>query len=342
MLPRLLLLILASLAPFLTTTSAHAQDDKWSFIVTPQVWVSHIAKNGLVPPGTLAGQEPISAGPDILRNPFAARDSSPVDGVNPQWGFQVAAQRGRWTLAGAFQYVTFETRSDLVYTPSNGQPLGSICLSPCPLNPGERAAQEFVSTTRMDMDFAAIYSFPDVVPNLIDFSVGGGVKAIYASASRQYGNLSPFAAAFAGLPPPGLYRVCGRDDCSDSGFRDRVKTFSWLYGATMPTSTVFHLTSDARWLMPLSITPFLGAETRDDRDVVYSYNYDVPSKGQVRVNRLDGTKLAYGVTADATLRWILSDTLSVYGGMRVQYIKGHEQFLAYGPLIGMSVRFGGR
>jgi hypothetical protein len=75
---------------------------------------------------------------------------------------------------------------------------------------------------------------------------------------------------------------------------------------------------------------------------VYSFNTDVPTKGQTRVNRLDGTTLAYGVTADATLRWILSDTLSVYGGMRVQYIKGHEQFLAYGPLIGMSVRFGGR
>jgi hypothetical protein len=35
-------------------------------------------------------------------------------------------------------------------------------------------------------------------------------------------------------------------------------------------------------------------------------------------------------------------TLSVYAGMRVQYIHAHEKYLAYGPLVGMSVRFGGK
>jgi hypothetical protein len=62
----------------------------------------------------------------------------------------------------------------------------------------------------------------------------------------------------------------------------------------------------------------------------------------LRINRQDGTTFAYGVTADAVVRWILNDAVSAYAGMRVQYINGHDEYLAYGPLVGMSVRFGGK
>jgi hypothetical protein len=328
---------------------AWAQTDGWSFVITPQVWISHISKNGFAAPGTLG--IPIQDQNGVNQNAWKAGDSS-SDSLSPQWGLQLAAQKGRWTLAGSFQYVTFETRTDVLYQPDNGACLsavaGALCdgsAQPPKMFPGDRAAQEFVDTTRMDMDLAASYFFPDVTPWL-DLSLGGGVKAIYATASREYGNLNPVVAAINGLEPPGLYVVCREEDAflspgsafvaSDCGFKDRVKTKTWLYGATVPMSAIFRLTTDNRWLLPLSITPFIGGETRDDQDVVYKVDNDF------KVDRQDGTTFAYGVTADATVRWIINDTVSAYAGMRVQFIEGHEQYLAYGPLVGMSVRFGGK
>src|SRR5438552_10768904 len=140
---------------FATQAPAWAQaEDTWSFVLTPQVWASHIAKNGFTAPSGL-GYSPITSGPNLLFNQFRAENAGPVDGVNPQWGLQLAAQKGRWTLAGAFQYVTFETRSDVMY--AGAVPV--VCTDEpnrprdC-LNLGSRAAQEFVDTTRIDMDFS--------------------------------------------------------------------------------------------------------------------------------------------------------------------------------------------
>jgi len=207
------------------------------------------------------------------------------------------------------------------------------------LGRGGRLATEFLDTNRFDLDLAASYFFPDVVPGWLDFSIGGGVKAIYAEATRKFRRLSVLAAEVSALPPPGLYLICRKDNClqtHETDFTDRVKTKTWEYGVTVPMNTTLHLSRDGKWLLPLNVSPFLGAETRDDRDVVFKFN----DNGTVR--RLDGTTFAYGATADASVRWLLTDTLSFYSGFRVQYIKGHEQYLAYGPLFGMSYRFGGK
>ena len=91
--------------------------------------------------------------------------------------------------------------------------------------------------------------------------------------------------------------------------------------------------------MPFSVTPFIGGESRDDHDVVYRLKQTSPTT--VKADRIDGTTFAYGITADLTFRYLINDAVSVYAGGRVQYIKGHETFLAYGPMVGMTVRFGG-
>jgi hypothetical protein len=327
----LALVVLVVIGSLTTFGPAWAQTDDWSFIVTPQVWISHIEKNGFVGGSPVAAGVLLGASQALLDVCCPTKEES-VDSANPQWGFQVAAQKGRWTLAGSFQYVTFETRYDVTYALDVPCCFGLSHL----IRPGERITQEFVNTTRVDIDLAASYLFPDVVKDALDLSVGGGVKIIYASASRNFANLSPFAAEINGLTPNGLYFVCGRDDRSDCTFKDRVKTKTVFYGATIPTSAVFHLTNDARWLLPLSVTPFVGAESRDDQNVVAAFNND----GTVK--RLDGTTFAYGGTLDASIRWLINDTVSAYAGVRAQYIKGHEQYLAYGPLFGMSVRFGGK
>ena len=276
---------------------AWAQSDPWSFVLTPQVWISHIAKNGFAssPDATTVGPFFVfdQAG-NINQAPFPST-SSPNESLNPQWGMQFAAQKGRWTFATAFQYVTFETRNDLTYNGSQ------LCVTFC-INSGERWAQEFVDTTRMDVDLSASYFFPDVVKDWVDVSLGAGFKFIYASASREFANLSPTAAVVStealNLSPsksPGLYTICVQDDCSDANGRSRVKQQSYLYGATFPMSATLHLTRDAKWLLPFSITPLIGAETRNDHNIVYSLtapaNISDLATASFKVNRQDGTKL---------------------------------------------------
>jgi hypothetical protein len=350
MLTRLaVLLFLATGLLSLTVAGVEAQEDKWSFVVTPQVWISHIAKNGFAAPpsNNFLGQGIIIVGPggSIDTSPFQS-ESSPNEGLNPQWGIQFAAQKGRWTLSGAFQYVTFETRNDITYQGQGNLPL---CFFTC-IQSGQRWAQEFINTTRMDIDLAASYFFPDVVNNRLDVSLGGGFKFIYASASREFGNLSSVAAEVNGFPGfgPGLYTICHQDTCNSNNAlpKDRVKEKSEIYGATFPMNATLHLTNDAKWLLPFSITPLIGVEHRNDENVAYSVtlpsNVSQLGSSPPQVNRLDGNTFAYGVTADATVRWIINETVSAYAGMRVQYINAHDVYLAYGPLLGMSVRFGGK
>ena len=98
-------------------------------------------------------------------------------------GLQFAAQKDRFTLAAAFQYVTFETRNDLTFN------VPTLCLNNIAgggcINPGDRWAQEFIDTTRMDFDLSGSYFFPDVIKDWLDLSAGLGFKFIYASASRD-------------------------------------------------------------------------------------------------------------------------------------------------------------
>src|SRR5262249_24975098 len=103
------------------------------------------------------------------------------------------------------------------------------------------------------------------------------------------------------------------------------------------------LTNDGKWVLPFNISPLLGAEHRNDHNVVYSVNLPPNISGLpagTHVNRLDGWKFAYGFTSDLLVRWFITDSISAYAGMRVQYIKSFDQYLAYGPLAGVSVRFG--
>ena len=319
--------------------------DSWSFLVTPQTWISHIPKNGFNPADPLDLQ---SSKAGLVKIDSSKHD----DGVSPQWGLQVAAQKGRWTLSGAFQYVNFETVNDPKVAAdgvfSTAPPCIPVSATQCQvassgvLPVGFSLGKERLNTTRMDADFAATYFIPDVVKDWLDVSIGGGIKFIYATSARQFEpalltyrySLLPGIPAFQ-APSPEFYLVCHKDDGSDCVRKDRVKTKDYFYGATIPMSLITHLSRDV--LLPFSVTPFLGAETRDDQDVAYALTPD-----RTKIKRLDGTTFAYGGTVDATIRWLISDTLSTYVGMRVQYIKGHETFLAYGPLVGMSVRFGGR
>src|SRR5262249_30363725 len=146
------------------------------------------------------------------------------------------------------------------------------------LNSGSLWANEFVDTTRMDVDLSLSYFFPDVLPR-VDASVGTGFKFIYASATRQYFDLSPTAAAFtspaAGFPA-GLYLICHPDVINNQAAqtncpgpnrtnRPKVHEDSQIYGATFPMTATVNLTSDSKWLLPVTLSPMIGLEHRNDR-----------------------------------------------------------------------------
>jgi hypothetical protein len=333
------------LAPWGGTPAWAQGTGDWSFLITPQVWLSHVAKNGFAaapnnafPGGFLV---PTTGGGDFVTNAFQT-DSSPKDAINPQWGLQVAAQSGRWTFALAFQYVDFKTENDITYVHPEGV---AFCLAPATfcVNSGDRWAKETVDTTRIDLDASVSYFFPDVIPNWVDASIGGGIKFIFASAKRRHSDYSVPANVIDNLlSPPGIYVICVADDCTgpaDPTFAQQVRETSHVFGVTIPMGATVRLSSDNRWLLPVSVTPMFGAEVRNDKNVVYGQT--VTPAGQLTVHRLDGTTFIYGVTADATVRYVINDMFSAYAGMRVQYFNGHDEYLAYGPVVGMTVRFGG-
>ena len=312
--------------------TVEADEDTWSVVVTPQLWVTHIASNGFTAPGGNFGVvlinpfDPTTA----FTNIFRARSSTHVGAISPQPGIQISARKQRWTLAGSLQYVEFKMRNDIIFDP----PVNLGARTPTgDLFPGDLAARESVTTKRFDVDLAVRYSFPDLVKDWLDVSVGGGVKLIYADATRHYGNVNK---ALAAPDFGGLYTRCARDTCEDAVFLNHASTKSWVYGATLPAGAVFHLAK--RWFLPLGVTPFLGAETRDDRNILYALTPDPSPLGEERVKRLDGTTFAYGVTTDLHVLYVFDPTMLAYAGMRVQYIRGHERYLAYGPVFGVSLR----
>ena len=316
-------------------SGASAQD--WSIVVTPQIWGSHISKNGFAAgaPNTTFFTEALSS----LNIPGrtagqAETDSSPQDALNPQFGGQIALQSGRWTLATAAQYVHFTTENDVRATQA-GQfcfNLINTCGGVVTLPVGARLFKEELTMDRVDFDLAVSYFFPDVVKDWLDVSTGLGFKFIYATADRQI--------VESAVPQPGPSYCTGTNclstDPSIRGDRAKVTSKDYIYGATFPLGFIVQLTRDKRLLMPFNVSPFLGAETRDDKGVAYEVNSD----GSPRP--IDGTTFAKGVTADLNLRYIFENGISPYVGFRVQYIKGHETFLAWGPLAGVSFRFGGK
>jgi hypothetical protein len=325
---------------------ADEEEEGWTFVITPQLWAPHIDSGGFAGNSNLQTVSNVLAANGISDGRFKGANSEAVDDLDLQWGFQLGAKKGRWAIGLSYQSSDFETRTDMVYhgTGFSDPNVGS-------LSPGEVAAQEFVNTSRTDVDFAMSYTFPDVMPNRLDLAAGLGLKMIYADSVRYYSNLNQFVATVNAIPPPGLYDIChGGKTCDDGTgvpgagekFDQRVKSTTWMYGATIPLTAVLHLTEDAKWLLPISVAPFLGAETRDDHHVIYKVNHDAAGFATT-VDRQDGTFFAYGVTADARLSWALSDSLSAYLGMRVQYMNGDspnsDAYLAYGPLLGISASF---
>lgn len=335
-------------------TSAQ-ESSEWSFVLTPQIWLSHISNNGFATSATSATfgifvQAPAGSSTDLkLRS-----ESDPASPVDAQWGLQFAGQKGPWTVAGSMQYAGFTTNNDYFLTSRvlflNQLSPNQFLIGNFPS--GTNFIQEKVETDRYDFDLATSYFFPGVVSDMVDVSVGIGSKFIYAVADRkirgsQSLQLNQCGATLASCQPvqpvpiPKLYLTCKEDDCSDAKGESTVKSRSYMYGITFPTSTAFHLSQDKKWLLPLNVTPFIGAETRDDNDVVYATRPDASAPHGVTVKRLDGTTFAYGVTADALVRYVSDIGLSAYLGMRVQYLEGHDKFLAWGPLVGLSLRFGG-
>jgi hypothetical protein len=333
---RLLAVAAAALTILMATPASGQDDSSWSFLLTPQVWFSHIPKNGFAAAPTV---NPIAGA--AVTSMVTAVASSPTAALDPQWGGQLAAQRSLWSLAVGVQYVSFGTRNDIEATQAFELPLanGSALLVP----QGATIVQEFVTTDRFDLDLAVSRFFRDVVEDRLDVNVGLGFKFIYASASRSFANSISTPTG----PLPVTYFQCtgttfnfGQPSMNTNcRSRTRVAEDDYLYGLTIPVSFNIHLSEDRKWFAPINLSPFFGAENRNDHDVVYQTT-PTSTPGVDRIVRLDGTTFAVGATADAGIRYMFDNGLALYGGFRVQFMNGHQQYLAWGPIVNMSVRFG--
>src|SRR6185369_8938182 len=168
---------------------ADEEEEGWTFVITPQLWAPHIDSGGFAGNSNLQTVSNVLAANGISDGRFKGANSEAVDDLDLQWGFQLGAKKGRWAIGLSYQSSDFETRTDMVYhgTGFSDPNVGS-------LSPGEVAAQEFVNTSRTDVDFAMSYTFPDVVPNRLDLAAGLGLKMIYADSVRYYSNLNQFVA----------------------------------------------------------------------------------------------------------------------------------------------------
>ncbi|MGH9363908.1 MAG: hypothetical protein ACRD1B_01390 [Thermoanaerobaculia bacterium] len=348
---RLVLLLLAVALFLLPVAGVEAQEDKWSFVLTPQVWFANIPKSGFAAAnnvggavfnGSLQNQGPFLPGQYAVV-PSSNLDSSGADPTSvffPQWGAQLAAQHGRWTFGLAAQYVSFETSndffvSDRLFTNS----LGSSFFNQLLL--GQKLYTEVINTDRIDVDLTGTYFFPDVIKDLLDVTAGLGFKWIRASGHRTLTNVNAklFIAGGAGVPNVNyILKSCGDPNAFESTTnrvgspnidpgncqRNRASFLDQHYGATFPTTFNVHLTRDGKWLLPVTMTPFLGYEERTDQ-VLGPDN-----------------AFAYGGTFDAGVRYVFDNGVAIYAGYRGQAIQGINLFFAQGPLVNMSVRFGGK
>ena len=322
-----------------------AQDDKWSFVFTPQLWMANIPENGFAPPGKI-GSTPFGTSTvfqgvvrtlsvTISEQQLDRGDSVPGSMFYPQWGGQIAAQYRQWTIAAGAQYVSFETNTTLVRndTPSvcqftnNGPGIPAFQPFACVVtgtgtNTGTGAllGTEKIRTDRTDVDLILSYFVPDVIKDVMDVSIGGGFKWIRASGQRVLTNTAGGVSAqgFSNTLSPLQYIYADGRLSNTASFLDN------FYGATIPISLSFQLSRDKKWLLPVTMVPFLGYERSDDQ-----------------VNGLK-TAFARGGTFDAGVRYVFDNGVALYAGYRAQVIQGVERYFAQGPLFNMSVRFGGR
>ena len=294
------LLIPATAFSMFPVASTEAQEDKLSFVFTPQLWLSNIPKSGFSPPAKLSAVPYRFTGDisGLLRD----GQTDPTSIFFPQWGGQFAAQYHQWTLGVAAQYVSYETRTDILATEKLFETSG--------IPEGTKINTENIRTDRVDVDLTLTYFIPDVIRDVLDVSAGAGFKWIRASGHRLLTGNNQFQALD--------YQLKNGNFVNKASFLDN------LYGATIPTTLNFHLTRDSKWLIPVTMTPFLGYEGNSDQ--------------------VNGWKssFAYGGTFDAGIRYVFDNGVALYGGYRAQVIQGNNLYFAQGPLFNVSVRFGGK
>ena len=95
--------LLVCLLLLIPGATVEADEDTWSVVVTPQLWVTHIASNGFSAPGGNFGVVLINPfdRTTAFTNIFRSRSSTHVGAISPEPGIQISARKQRWTLAGS-------------------------------------------------------------------------------------------------------------------------------------------------------------------------------------------------------------------------------------------------
>lgn len=356
--PNRLVLLLLAIALFLLP-AAGAEAQEWSFVFTPQLWFENVRNSGFAAAANAGGSEFAFGGTRstyaVVPTKYLKTDGSqPTSELFPQWGGQFAAQYGRWTFGVAGQFLHYETTQEFFIQDQSialcgVPPVGASCPGPSSSNTfannllGHKLFTEKTSTDRVDTDVTATYFFPDVIKDVLDVTTGLGFKWIRASGQRTLINNGAHVNVGGGSGVPSfsyILKSCGNVESFAAGIngnglgtftrdpgnceRTQASYLDQFYGMTIPTTVNVHATQDNKWLIPVTVSPFIGYEVRVD-EVTGAAN-----------------SFAYGGTFDVGVRYVFDNGIAIYGGWRGQVFTGNDLFFSQGPVFNMTVRFGGK
>ena len=331
-------LVMLALVPMLLLAFGGPVDaEEVRFVFTPQIWFSNIPSNGFAGK-TNIGNSPTGVCPssdqiflnslDLCGTPgtdIVSSNGKPTSLIFPQWGGQLAIQYGQYTLGIAAQFVSMEHTSRIKFSKDAHLNFPFDCGSDAACNEegsgffrGAPIADETVRTDRTDVDLTLTYFIPDVIKDVIDVSAGGGLKWIRASGHRTLSDIRLAGSSddLLGFPPDYVLK--------NGSLRNKASFLENVYAITVPLTVNYHLNQKKTLFLPLTVTPMFGYGERTDE-----------------VTGFDNA-FVKGGTGDVGLRYVFSNGVAIYAGYRGQIIQSIDRYVAHGPMINMSVPFGGK
>lgn len=199
----------------------------------------------------------------------------------PQGGAQVALRYGDFTfgVSGLFLEEQYKTKE--------------FFCSPTP-------CETITDYTRYDVDYTGAYTFRNVIPNLLNVSLGLTLFTVFIDFDD------------ACVRPAGCtFTRTGRVD--DAGTSN-----AWALGP--PVGLTFRLTD--RWFLAINTTPAWG-ESRTESPATTKGHQDV-----------------FFLRNDVSIRYIFNEHISAFVGYKTQHASGSgaADYLAHGPIFGLTWR----
>ncbi len=274
---QMLLAVLVVALALLPAQPAAAEETPWTLIVAPQIWFANI--------------------PAQVNTNTVGRSTTftPDRALYPQYGGTVALRTGPWAFAVGALSTDYGIIRDYSAAPGTCFTLGltATCAG--------TVGQDRVETSRIDLDFAITYTWLDTIKDVLDVTLGVGVKWVHLDGAFQI------------VKPAGNVYTTGR---TRETFDENI------YGPTLPINLNFHLTK--LLFLPITVSPYIANDEytstfgTEVSDIAYGGTADI------------GFRYFFADTG-----------VSVIAGYRGQVLTGGPlgMYGAHGPFFGVAIPF---